>query len=137
MVWGLASCSREKSSLERLRTRLPCLSRTVARRLTAATFTVMGDCWLGSGRAARSRARRVAGSFRTLGVDAFREWLDANVYSRVGREKFPRTRERRINAENAEFAEKSRASGAERAPSQQGWAWPPEGGRYILVCYGA
>src|ERR1700722_16086804 len=89
MVWGLASCSREKASLERLRTRLPCLSRTVARRLTAATFTVMGDCWPGSRRAVRRRVRRIAGSFRTVGVDAFREWLDASTHSRLGRKKFP------------------------------------------------
>ena len=85
--------------------------------MTAATFTVMGDCWLGSGRAARSRARRVAGSFRTLGVDAFREWLDANVYSRVGREKFPRRgreeltqRTQRRNTEGTEEAKDKRAA---------------------------
>jgi hypothetical protein len=45
--------------------------------------------------AVRRRARRVAGSFRTLGVDAFREWLDANIYSRVEREKFPGREERK------------------------------------------
>jgi len=63
------------------------------------------------------RARRVAGSFRTLGVDAFREWLDANVYSRVGREKFPRRgreeftqRTQRRNTEGTEEAKDKRAA---------------------------
>ena len=84
--------------------------------MTAATFTVMGDCWLERGRAVRRRVRRVAGSFRTLGVDAFREWLDAIVYSRVGRKKFPGgEREevtQRTRRKSTQFAEKKYARGA-------------------------
>jgi len=77
----------------------------VARRFTAATFTVMGDCWPGRERAVRRRVRRIAGSFRTLGVDAFLEGLDASGYSRVEGEKFPGRGSGKINAECAEDAE--------------------------------
>src|SRR5215472_12945679 len=59
MVWGLPSWSSRKSSLERLLMRAPCLSRTVTRRLTALTLTVMGAvCREMSGEACRQRKER-------------------------------------------------------------------------------
>src|SRR5208283_2066128 len=50
IVCGLPSWSSAKSSLVRLETMFPCLSLTVASRLTAFTFRVMGAfCWLPTG----------------------------------------------------------------------------------------